>query len=131
LPREGKYATFATQRKYVKEIPRESIFKCTQVRMMDLKKKVIILTIAILIWDGVIVGDIFAPPMTPAMPVFISTWNTGEPGRSGINQIALPLTSYGTYNFSVSWGDGESNIITLWNSTNSTHTHKPSVLTLL
>ncbi|MEK6927411.1 MAG: BspA family leucine-rich repeat surface protein, partial [Nanoarchaeota archaeon] len=35
----------------------------------------------------------------------------------------LPLESTGTYNFTVNWGDGNSSIVSAWNSTNKTHTY--------
>lgn len=66
------------------------------------------------------------PTPTPSKPfAFISTWNTANttPGSTGSSQIKLPLIFNGTYNFTVSWGDGTSNVITTWNSPNTTHTY--------
>ncbi len=38
---------------------------------------------------------------------FITTWKTDNPGTSNDNQITIPTAS-GTYNYSVDWGDGNS-----------------------
>lgn len=56
---------------------------------------------------------------------FVSTWNTSlnNSRSSARNQISLPLTTKGTYNFNVSWGDGTSDIITVWNQSQATHTY--------
>ncbi len=56
---------------------------------------------------------------------FISTWNTSNvsSGSSASNQIKLPLTASGLFNFSVDWGDGSSNQITVWNQAQVTHTY--------
>jgi len=56
---------------------------------------------------------------------FISQWNTNNTstGSSSSTQVALPLTSTGSYNFTVNWGDGTSNTITTWNDSNKTHTY--------
>lgn len=56
---------------------------------------------------------------------FISTWKTDNlsAGSSTSTQIKLPLSSTGTYNFLVEWGDGSSNIITNWNDATTTHTY--------
>lgn len=56
---------------------------------------------------------------------FISTWNTNNAstGSSTSNQIKLPLSAGGVFNFSVDWGDGTTNQITLWNQAESTHTY--------
>ena len=54
---------------------------------------------------------------------FISTWDTTKTGgsSSGENSIKLPLDSGGTYNFTVNWGDGTSNIITSYDQAEATH----------
>ena len=54
---------------------------------------------------------------------FITEWNTTNDGVSGDNQIQLPLISTGTYNFSVDWGDGNTNVIRSWNQEEVTHTY--------
>jgi surface protein len=63
-------------------------------------------------------------PVTPR-GAFVSTWKTNNTstGSSGSTQIALPLESTGTYNFTVDWGDGTQNSITTWNDPNTTHTY--------
>ncbi|MEQ6121800.1 fibronectin type III domain-containing protein [Reichenbachiella sp. MALMAid0571] len=61
-----------------------------------------------------------------SIPPFISTWKTDNAGTSGNTQIKLPLESSGTYNFSVDWGDGNSDVITAWNQTETTHTYATS-----
>lgn len=59
---------------------------------------------------------------------FVSTWNTANlsVGSTNSNQIKLPLISGGIYNFEVFWGDGNSDIITTWNQTETTHTYSSS-----
>ena len=64
---------------------------------------------------------------------FISTWNTTKTflGSSNNTKIALPLESKGTYDFNVSWGDGNSNVITSYNQPEVTHTYpSPGVYTV-
>ncbi|MEI7718568.1 MAG: BspA family leucine-rich repeat surface protein, partial [archaeon] len=53
---------------------------------------------------------------------FISAWNTSKAG-SAATTIILPLESTGTYNFTAYWGDGNSSIITTYNSANVTHVY--------
>jgi len=55
----------------------------------------------------------------------INTNNT-EVGSSNSNQYRLPLMSTGTYSFTVNWGDGNSDTITTWNQTETTHTYASS-----
>ncbi len=38
---------------------------------------------------------------------FVTTWKTDNPGTSGDNQITIPTVSTG-YNYTVDWGDGNS-----------------------
>lgn len=59
---------------------------------------------------------------------FVSTWNTANTstGSSISTQVKLPLESTGTYNFSVNWGDGNSDTITVWNAAAVTHTYATS-----
>ena len=56
---------------------------------------------------------------------FVSTWKTDNTsaGSSTTTQVKLPLVSNGTYNMRVDWGDGTSNIITVWNAAATTHTY--------
>ncbi|TFG17611.1 MAG: BspA family leucine-rich repeat surface protein, partial [Promethearchaeota archaeon] len=57
---------------------------------------------------------------------FISRWDTTKWGSSGNNQIKLPLTASGEYNFFVDWGDGTNDTITVYNQTEVTHTFPSS-----
>jgi surface protein len=59
---------------------------------------------------------------------FVSTWNTSNTsvGSSANNQIQLPLFNGGTYNFTVHWGDGTSDVITSWNQAETLHTYTTS-----
>lgn len=54
---------------------------------------------------------------------FVTTWKTDNAGVSLSNQIALPLESTGTYNFTVYWGDGTNDVITAYNQAEVTHTY--------
>lgn len=47
---------------------------------------------------------------------FISVWDTGD-----TNSISLPLSSTGTYNFEVDWGDGLNATITSYDEAAITH----------
>jgi surface protein len=63
---------------------------------------------------------------TPSRPfAFVSTWDTSSTstGSSRANQIKLPLILGGNYNFTVNWGDGNSNNITSWDQAEATHTY--------
>jgi len=62
---------------------------------------------------------------TIAPSPFVSTWRTTNTsaGSSNSDQVKLPLQSGGTYNFTVNWGDGNTNIITTWNQAETTHTY--------
>jgi len=59
---------------------------------------------------------------------FVSTWDTTKTstGSSTATQIKLPLSSSGSYNFVVDWGDGNQNIITTYNQAEVTHTYATS-----
>ena len=59
---------------------------------------------------------------------FISTWRTTNTsaGSSGASQVRLPLISGGTYNFTVDWGDGQTDTITSYNQAQVTHTYGTS-----
>jgi hypothetical protein len=56
---------------------------------------------------------------------FVSTWNTANTstGSSNSDQVSLPLVNGGTYNFTVSWGDGNEDTITAWDAAAKTHTY--------
>ncbi len=56
---------------------------------------------------------------------FISIWNTTKTsfGSSGSNQVRLPLESSGTYGFTVDWGDGSNDMITIWDQAAVNHTY--------
>jgi len=60
---------------------------------------------------------------------FVSTWDTTKTasGSSASTQVKLPLQNIeGVYNFTVNWGDGNSNVITVWNQAETTHTYSSS-----
>ena len=63
---------------------------------------------------------------TPTISNFISVWKTDNTtaGSSNLNQIKLPLNIDGVYNFTVNWGDGQSNIITKYDDSSTTHTYQ-------
>jgi surface protein len=52
---------------------------------------------------------------------FLSVWNTTL--GDGTASIALPLFSAGNYNFTVNWGDSNTDTITAWNQAEVTHTY--------
>ena len=56
---------------------------------------------------------------------FISTWRTTNTstGSSTSNQVKLPLVATGKYSFTVRWGDSTSNLITVYNQPEVTHTY--------
>jgi surface protein len=55
----------------------------------------------------------------------ISVWKTDNisTGSSNDNQVKLPLESGGTYNFTVNWGDGKTDLITAYDQAEVTHTY--------
>ncbi|PLW79406.1 hypothetical protein C0585_07935 [Candidatus Woesearchaeota archaeon] len=57
---------------------------------------------------------------------FNSTWDTTKTGVSNADQVKLPLEIDGTYAFTVDWGDGSSDLITVWNQSEVTHTYASS-----
>ncbi len=67
----------------------------------------------------------FFLPNTSDPNAFISIWNTTQTSldSSGSNQVRLPLQSSGTYNFTVDWGDTNTDTITSWNQVEVTHTY--------
>lgn len=54
--------------------------------------------------------------------MIITTTNTST-GSSNNDQFKLPLVSTGNYNFTVDWGDGNEDTITVWNQAETTHTY--------
>lgn len=54
---------------------------------------------------------------------FIIGVNTAITGFSSSNQFKLPLVVSGTYNMTVDWGDGTSDIITTYNQAETLHTY--------
>lgn len=56
---------------------------------------------------------------------FITKWKTDNllTGSSDANQISLPLVDGEDYEFIVDWGDGNSDVITSWDSPLKTHTY--------
>jgi hypothetical protein len=56
---------------------------------------------------------------------FISLWDTTlvSTGSSTNRQVKLPLVNTGSYNFTVNWGDGRSDLITSWNQAETLHTY--------
>ncbi|TFH28865.1 MAG: hypothetical protein E4G98_04715, partial [Promethearchaeota archaeon] len=69
------------------------------------------------------------PPISNADPTaFLSVWDTSclSDGSSAIDQIRLPLTPEGNYNFLVQWGDGTSDVITSYSDPKVTHTYAPA-----
>lgn len=67
-----------------------------------------------------------APALASTPPdAFVTTWNTADTsdGSSADNQIRLPLTSDGLYNFTVDWGDSSTSVITTWDQPEKTHTY--------
>jgi surface protein len=63
--------------------------------------------------------------LTILSTAFTSTWNTNNTTgtSSANNQIQLPLSNAGTYNFTVYWGDGTSDVITSYNQPETLHTY--------
>ena len=66
-----------------------------------------------------------ATPASAAGTSFTSTWDTRNTstGSSARNQIRLPLTASGNYNFVVDWGDNSTSTITSYNQAEVTHTY--------
>ena len=54
---------------------------------------------------------------------FNSTWDTSKVGVSNDTAITLPLEVGGTYDFTVWWGDGSDDYITVYNQANVTHNY--------
>ena len=68
----------------------------------------------------------FDKVLVPEPKPFISVWNTSISGTSNNDQITLPLTSQGSYDFTVNWGDGSNDTITQWNQSEVIHTYSSS-----
>ncbi len=62
-----------------------------------------------------------APPITPGFNPLIFKIDTSYIPNS--NDYALGLDSNGTYDFTVTWGDGQSDVITSYNQPEVTHTY--------
>ena len=63
---------------------------------------------------------------TSAFEFDIDTTQVQLPGSTANDQYRLPLMSTGNYNFTVNWGDGQSNSIATWNQADATHTYASS-----
>jgi surface protein len=77
-------------------------------------------------WANDSAGNIGSTSITFTIePLFISRWDTTltSVGSSATDQIALPLESGGTYDFTVNWGDGTNDTITSWNQAETNHTY--------
>lgn len=61
----------------------------------------------------------FLPFLLSAQTEFITTWKTDNLGASGDNQITIPTFPGETYNYSVDWGDGTSDINVTGNITHT------------
>lgn len=94
--------------------------------------------VSVLIMAGIIFGSVIISILTllplpeitsneeiPDKNSFISIWNTTltSTGSSLSNQISLPLTTEGIYDFTVDWGDGTNEVIMKWNQTEITHSY--------
>jgi surface protein len=61
--------------------------------------------------------------VTSANGPFITRWQTDNPGDSDDNQIAIPLDSASTYNFTINWGDGANERVSGSGLSSATHTY--------
>jgi surface protein len=80
-----------------------------------------------------IFGSISECCVGPTPTQFITTWDTTYTifNSSNSNQVRLPLQLSGTYNFTVNWGDGNTDTITTWNQAETLHTYStPGVYTI-
>ena len=70
-----------------------------------------------------VLAFVFLVGFSSAAGNFTSTWNTSKTsdGSSNSTSIKLPLENGGDYDFVIFWGDGNSSVVTEWNSTNATH----------
>ncbi len=63
---------------------------------------------------------------SPALEGFIFDVDTTQAGVSTSTQFKLPLSSTGTTNAVVDWGDGSTDTLTSWNQAETTHTYSTS-----
>ena len=98
-------------------------FEKGQNDIFDLQKNPDLSTNQITNWEPIGINPDAVDPAA-----FVSYWNTSlTSSRSSTStQIQLPLESSGTYNFTVYWGDGSSNVIANWNDPAVTHTYSTS-----
>lgn len=86
------------------------------------------------LWDGTKLEDVenkgVFKKVVPPQPFvgFSSLWDTNNTsgGSSASNQISLPLINGGTYNFTVDWGDGNTDTITSHTDIEKLHTYSVS-----
>lgn len=71
--------------------------------------------------NGTSTIDIGAVEFNNYPGMFITQWDTRNPGTSADNQITIPTALFSTYNYTVHWGDGTST--TTNSSTPLTHTY--------
>ncbi len=91
------------------------------VRLAGVSRRILTtLVAALLVTTGMVA---VAAPAQAAGTTFITTWQTDNAGATEANQIRLPLTSSGTYNFVVDWGDGSTDTITAHDQAEATHTY--------
>ena len=73
--------------------------------------------------DGDGIADASDPH--PLQQSMITTWRVGDPlYGDGDKTITLPFRTGFTYNATVDWGDGNSDVITAWNQAETTHTYE-------
>ena len=94
------------------------------------KKILAIFLASIIAISSIIIGIVLLLPSQKNGPLvtestFLSVWDTyrTSTGSSNENQVELPLESSGTYDFTVIWGDGNSNTIMSYNQPEVTHTY--------
>jgi len=74
---------------------------------------------------GVILGsgsNAPTPPPPTSATFQVDTTQTTV-GSTGNTQFKLPLTNNGVINFTIDWGDGNTDVITFWNQAETTHTY--------
>ena len=54
---------------------------------------------------------------------FISTWKTDNDGFTSPDQIGIVLPEFGTFDFVIDWGDGNTDTIITWDQPELTHTY--------
>ena len=93
------------------------------------------------VFAGLTLALVLSGSLTAALPAnavttdFVSTWDTtrtsqnggdapaGAAASSDDHSVRLPLVSSGTYNFTVSWGDGTSSTVTTHDDPDALHTY--------